>query len=608
MKFYPFIIFILLVISSTKISASGDSLLVKIGSSGITQDEYRQRFELIPQVSAGMKKNLEQKKNDLLYSLIAEKLWADEAQELKLDTSDIMQITFKTIEKMFVRDALYKIEITDKINISDEKKLEGVKRIYINLNVDVILFADSVSALKINEELRNGISFDSAKNIARSNLPPIQVKYGELKESVEDKLYDLNEDGFTPPVKSSSGWLIFKLLKKEPATFEKHEQVVMKAEEIIKHRKTETYYDEFFTKFFAGRKVETDAALFWSIAEKIAYRLNYKKAANSIPDSENVFLDVNDLLSIEKELGIDTLNMFFIKFDESPVTVKQFLREFIFDGFFSANVKPNVIAAKLNSRVKTFIEYELLSREGYGRGLQKLPEVKSSIAMWKNNYLAKILKNMLLDSVKISDDELHDYYLKKKQSTDGFLAEVNILEILTDSLEVIESVLSELENGADFRKLATLHTKRIWTRNNGGEFGFFPINMYGEIGSIASQMSIGEIFGPIKLPEGYSIFKLINKRESDVDTTLSYEESKEEIRKNLTYKKLSKFFIDFTVKLANKYSVTINEYMVNTIPVSDLNMLVYRYLGFGGRITAVPMAVPFTEWFLPWKESKKLVP
>ena len=608
MKFYPFIIFILLVISSTKISASGDSLLVKIGSSGITQDEYRQRFELIPQVSAGMKKNLEQKKNDLLYSLIAEKLWADEAQELKLDTSDIMQITFKTIEKMFVRDALYKIEITDKINISDEKKLEGVKRIYINLNVDVILFADSVSALKINEELRNGISFDSAKNIARSNLPPIQVKYGELKESVEDKLYDLNEDGFTPPVKSSSGWLIFKLLKKEPATFEKHEQVVMKAEEIIKHRKTETYYDEFFTKFFAGRKVETEAALFWSIAEKIAYRLNYKKAANSIPDSENVFLDVNDLLSIEKELGIDTLNMFFIKFDESPVTVKQFLREFIFDGFFSANVKPNVIAAKLNSRVKTFIEYELLSREGYGRGLQKLPEVKSSIAMWKNNYLAKILKNMLLDSVKISDDELHDYYLKKKQSTDGFLAEVNILEILTDSLEVIESVLSELENGADFRKLATLHTKRIWTRNNGGEFGFFPINMYGEIGSIASQMSIGEIFGPIKLPEGYSIFKLINKRESDVDTTLSYEESKEEIRKNLTYKKLSKFFIDFTVKLANKYSVTINEYMVNTIPVSDLNMLVYRYLGFGGRITAVPMAVPFTEWFLPWKESKKLVP
>ena len=47
---------------------------------------------------------------------------------------------------------------------------------------------------------------------------------------------------------------------------------------------------------------------------------------------------------------------------------------------------------------------------------------------------------------------------------------------------------------------------------------------------------------------------------------------------------------------------------MNSLPLSDLNMLVYRYMGFGGRVNAVPMALPFTEWFLPWKESKKLVP
>ena len=608
MKFYFFIIFILSIIVPARILASGDSLLVKIGSSGITQEEFRQRFEMIPQVSAGSKKNLEQKKNDLLYSLIAEKLWANEAQESRLDTSDIMQITFKTIEKMFVRDALYKIEITDKIKISNKEKLEGLKRIYLNLDLDVMLFADSASALKIYKDLRNGISFDSAKIIIQSKLPVVQIKYSDLREPVEDELYSLNPGGFTPPVRSSTGWLIFKLLKKDPATIEKREQAVTKAEEIIKQRKTEKYYDEFYLKFFGGRKVETDAELFWSIAEKIAYRLNYKKADDVIPDSENVFLDVGDVLAIEKELGIDNLDRHFIKFDESPVTVKQFLREFIFDGFFSANVKPNVIVAKLNTRVKTFIENELLSREGYRRGLQNLPEVKSSIAMWKDNYLAKIFKNMKLDSIKISDKELHDFYENQSHSSEGSLTEVNILEILTDSLEVIESVLCGLEHGVDFRKLAALHTKRVWTRNNGGEFGFFPVTMYGEIGRIASQMSIGEIYGPVKLPEGYSVFKLIDKRESDIDTTSSYEESKEEIRKNLTYKKLSKFFIDYTVKLANKYSVTINERLMNAIPVSDLNMLVYRYLGFGGRINAVPMVLPFTEWFLPWKESKKLVP
>lgn len=608
MKFYHFNFFILFILASARILASGDSLLVKIGSSGITIDEFQQRFELIPQVSKGAKKDLEQKKSDLLYSLIAEKLWANEAEELKLDTSDIMQITFKTIEKMFVRDVLYKIEITDKINLSDEEKLEGLKRIYFVLDLDVLHFTDSASAIEIYELLKNGITFDSAKSILQSNLPAIQVKYGELKEPVEDILYNLNEGEFTSPIRSSSGWLIFNLLKKEPATFEKRDQALMNVEEIIKQRKTDKYYDEFYGKFFSGRKVNTDAVLFWSITDKITALLNEKKISNSIPDSENIYVDVNDLLKIEKDLGNDTLKMSFIKFDESPVTVKHFLREFIFDGFYSANVNPKVIAAKLNARVKTFIEQELLAREGYRRGLQNLPEAKSSTAMWKNNYLAKILKNMLLDSVKVTDQEIYDYFRNQNKTSDLNITEVNILEILTDSLEVIEIVLHQLERGADFRKLASLHTKRTWTRNNGGEFGFFPVTMYSDIGRIAAQMNVGEIYGPIKLPEGYSVFKLIDKRETGIDTTLSFKESKGDIRQNLAYKKLSDFFIDYTVRLANKYGVTINEQLLNTISVSDLNMFVYRYMGFGGRINAVPMALPFTEWFLPWKESKKLVP
>ena len=608
MKFYQFKFFIICILISVGNFAAEDSLLVKIGSSGITIEEFQQRFELVPQVIKGIKKDIEQKKYDLLYSLIAEKLWSLEAEKLKLDTTDIMQTTFKTIEKMFVRDALYKIEITDKIGLSEKEKLEGLKKIYFDLNLDVMHFADSISALKIHNLLQNGITFDSAKKITQSNLPVIQVKFGELKEPVEDVLYKMHEGDFSLPIESSSGWLIFKLIKREPVSFENSDQALKSVEKIINQKKTEKVYDEFYRKFFRNTKIETDGFLFWSIADKISDRLYKKKITNSIPDSDNVYLDVNDLLNIEQELGPDTLKMRFIKLDDASISVKQFLREFFFDGFYSADVKPNVLAAKLNSRVKTFIEQELLALEGYKRGLQNLPEVRSSIAMWKDNYLAKILKNMLLDSIKISDAEVYDSYNKRDGNSQSALIEVNILEILTDSLEVVESVLNDLERGADFRKLAEIHTKRTWTRNNGGEFGFFPANMYGEIGKIAAQMNIGEIYGPVKLPEGYSIFKLIDKREKTTDTNLSFEEVKEDIRKNLAYKKLSDFFIDYTVKLANKYGVTINTQIFNSIKVSDLNMLVYRYMGFGGRISAVPMALPFTEWFLPWKESMKLVP
>lgn len=608
MKFYHLVIFLFLILPAAKTLALDDSVLVKIGNSGLTSYEFQQRFELIPQVSGGMKKDIEQKKHDLLYSLIAEKLWAKEAEHLNLDTSDIMRLTFKTIEKMFVRDALFKIEISDKIKLTDEERLEGLKRIYNDLVLDIIQLKDSLSAENVYSRLKNGLSFDSAKIILGSQIPPIQIKFGELSENVENILYTLNDGELTQPIKSSSGWLIFKLLKKEPAAFSNREQALMNAEEIIKQRKTEKFYKEFFGKLFGGKKVESDAVLFRSISEKISSILDEKKNNNSISDSENIYLDAADLLMMEKEFGEDSLGMSFIKLEEKPISLKQFLREFIFEGFYSSNVKPNVIAAKLNARVKTFIEQELLAQEGYRRGLQNLPDVKSSISMWKDNYLAKILKNILLDSVKVSDEEVYNYYNNKYHLSDQPVSEVNILEILTDSLEVIEHVMNELEKGEDFRTLASLHTKRTWTRINGGEFGFFPVTMYGDIGKAAANMKVGEIYGPIKLPEGYSIFKLIEKREREVDTSLSFEESKEEIKKNLSYKKLSDFFIDYTVKLANKFGVTINEQMVKSLELLDMNLFVYRYMGFGGRINAVPMVLPFTEWFLPWKERKKLTP
>lgn len=600
--------FILSVLIAVHIFAFDDSLIVRIDDSGISINELKQRFELIPQVTTGIKKDLEQKKNDLLYSLIAEKLWAKEAEQLKLDTSDIMRITFKTIEKMFVRDALYKIEITDKIKFTDEEKLEALKRIYTCLDLDVLRFTDSVKAVKSYQLLKNGISFDSVKFLAENGLPAIRVKYGEFTEHVEDVLFNLKQNEFTAPIKSSSGWLIFKLLEREPVSLPRRDQALKETEEIMNQRKTEKRYNEFFSQFFSGRTVETDVKLFWSITEKLNLILSEKKTSNSIPDSENVYLEVNDLLHIEQELGLDTMNMPFVEIDEFSVTVKEFLREFIFDGFYSADVKPNVIATKLNSRVKTFIEQELLAREGYRRGLQNLSEVKSSIAMWRDNYLAKVLKNMLLDSVKVTDEEVFNYFKNKNGLENKSMVEVNILEILTDSLEVIESVFHELENGGDFRQLASAHTKRVWTRDNGGEFGFFPSTMYGELGRIASTMKVGEIYGPIRLLEGYSIFKLIDRKESIVDSTLSFEESRKEIRKNLTYKKLGDFFIDYTVKLANKFGVTINEQLMKTISVSDFNMLVFRQMGFGGQLTAAPITLPFTEWFLPWTESKKLMP
>ena len=68
-------------------------------------------------------------------------------------------------------------------------------------------------------------------------------------------------------------------------------------------------------------------------------------------------------------------------------------------------------------------------------------------------------------------------------------------------------------------------------------------------------------------------------------------------------------YIDKTVSLAKKYGISVNSDVLNSIKVTNVEMMVYRILGFGGQITAVPFSQSFYKWknWLP-KSLKELLP
>ncbi len=609
MRIYVQILLFTIIITSISAAQQHDSTLAEVGKDNISVSEFRERFELAPQVYIA-KDNPYDNKHSLLYSMIAERLWSLQARKLGLDTTMIMKTSFKALEKMYVRDALYKSEIGNKVNTSEKELQEGLKKYFITLKLETLRSKDSSKIFTLYDELKNGASFDSLHNVVSPNIPALDVNYGDMAKPVEDIVYSLKKNDFTHPIKDDAGWFIFKVAGRieKSHTAKDINEVLEKVKKIIKDRKAQKYYDEYVDKFFNDKRVTTNGDLFWSMADKITSIMQNKKKTQNIPDTVNVYLSNSDFLKLENELGPDTLKMVFINFKENPFTVEDFLRYFIFEGFYSAQVDKRTLVAKLNGRVRRVIQEELLAREGYKRGYENLPKVRESIHMWKDNYLAKLLKDKLLDSTHVTGPEVREYYneqnkLRKKNET-----EVNILEILTDSLSTAKKLLNEIEHGADFRKLASANTKRKWTRAKGGEFGYFPAAEYGEIGRTAATLKIGEIYGPLKTQDGYSIFKLIGKKEKKLPPPPSFESEKAKLRKELYARKESKFLIAYTVKLAKKYGVKINENLLQNISVKDLKMYVYRYMGFGGRIAAVPQVLPFVEWYKPWEKNEKVVP
>jgi len=94
--------------------------------------------------------------------------------------------------------------------------------------------------------------------------------------------------------------------------------------------------------------------------------------------------------------------------------------------------------------------------------------------------------------------------------------------------------------------------------------------------------------------------------ENDNANVESFEEVKEKIKSGQYFNKLQDLYINKTVSFAKKYGVSIDSKKLNSIQVTNIEMMVYRYLGFGGEITALPYLQPFYKWKYWLPKSLKL--
>lgn len=586
--------------------------VAKVGNLSISDKEFLERYEMTPGLNRHRKSTTESQKIEFLFSLIAEKLWALEAQSLRIDTTEVMDFTTKNFEKMFVRDAFFTKEIKDKIVITNDELSEALKRNNSKLYVRFLFSNDQEEIYNLHSLLSSGISFDTI--LAESpekeeQLEPIEVVFGQMDEAVEDLLYQLKLNEFTTPILTQDGWYIFYLVNKSEQVLSganAREDAEKNVRKIIEARRLIEYQKDFFVQFFNNKKVDVNPELFEILAKNISSLFEYKKNNFFIKDGDLINLEPTDVLKMEEVFGENLLKKPFIYFDENPVTFKEYLRLLIFDGYNATNFKLNFIRASLNDRVRKDIEKELIYREGVKRGYNNLPEVKSEIQTWRLNYLFNALKDKFRDSVNVNDQEVYNYYLSKNQP-ESYPMLVNIIEILTDELQTVEKVFNELESGVDFKDLAKKYNQREWTKKNSGEYGLFPISQHGEIGKIASTMSVGDVFGPLKLKEGYSIFKLIDKQEEKVIPPKPFEKFKDKYKEELTFKKLYNKITDYTYSLALKYGVSIDANLLEQIKVTNLPSFGIRYLGFGGKITAVPLIAPNVDWADKWIKHQQQI-
>ncbi|MCC6550032.1 MAG: peptidyl-prolyl cis-trans isomerase [Ignavibacteriaceae bacterium] len=614
-SFFRTVLILLAATVSITVAQKAPLTIAEIGKERITDTEFRIRYELSPFITQKSDRDIAQRKSDFLFSLITEKLWYLEALNSGMSESQLFRFYYQPIEDIHLRDALFKKEISDKVKLSADDVTNAMMFAGIELKTAVIAGTDSVKLFSLYNALISSAEgkHDSVLSTYRSSglsLHQFAVSLGSMKDAeVENYLFTLKQGECSSPLRSELGWTMFLIREKTSKPVEiSNQSEVNRIKEIVRNRKILLKTEEYFANLLTNIRIDINEENFRFTAEAI-----YNKIRKRYPDGFDtsmgkLTLSDRDFRELLSEFAADNLKRPLFTLGGETATVFDFLAKIAFDVLTYSSAEKTHVYQRLNVSVKTFVQSRILTMEAKRLGLLQLEGVQHDLMLWKESMLAHFLKLSMLDSTRVSDDEVRRYY-----ETDIYNDRTQVylnLQILTlTQLSDVEDALRRITEGASFDEVTRSFGETDQLADSVGMTGLKPAAVLGSIGTIASSLELNQLYGPVRRENGnYSLLMVKEKQRSSDAPVIDYDKDKEHLRNYLAHKNITEYISDKTAELFKKYGVRVNEQLLSSIKTNDVYMFTHRLMGFGGRISAVPLLDNWADWINVPQLKKVLLP
>lgn len=200
----------------------------------------------------------------------------------------------------------------------------------------------------------------------------------------------------------------------------------------------------------------------------------------------------------------------------------------------------------------------LLPRHAREIGIHEAERVDKGIENTRRQALIERIRQVqVLETLDPSKEEIRVYYEAHK---DIYVREqrISILEILVDTREQADSLLVAIERGGDLDELARRYSRRSTRiRRAGGRMQLLRPDKYGNMGWEAKDAEIGQIVGPVKTAQGFSVFKVLKKVPARQQ---SFDEVWGRTRSHWIQDQTQERFDELLVKLRDQYAGQIQIY------------------------------------------------
>ncbi len=586
--------------------------LARVGSSVITERDLIERIELMPWEGKENPNQHDSSKIKALNSLVAERLLAIEGKQLNVGSDELTELKIRGMEKMFVRDELFKREVKQKVTISESEMRDGLVKFAWQLHIVAIAVKSLSDGDSLVKMLNKNISLTKIATTIRPTfitaVETVQVNFGGLDTLFENEVYAIGKKKFSKPfISSTYGWTVALIIDRGAnPVYEKMNSGDrrIRVDETIRQRKENIVARRYFAKILSPQKAKTDSLLFFALAKKLRTIIIQDSARHVNKGLFGVMSeDVDHMLTYFHS----DIQKSFVELNDRPLLFGEAIEAMRNLRLGFPLLDENSFVRALNYHLRTIIEAELMSREGYRQNLHYSESVQRDLQSWSNYWISRFLMWRVNDSVSVSNDELLEG-LRSSLPRIGTAYEVNVQEVLSDSLTTAMYVWGEYSRGIPLEDLARTYSKRAEWKDRAGVSQFIPLTKYPDITLRAIIADTGTIVGPVKTNEGYSLFKVLGKRSIGGINMPTADSIPINIRNNLVEKKRNRLMSTYVASLAKNYTVEVRYKKLSQVTIQPANMYTRRMIGFGGVITATPILFPNWEWMNEYQKNEKQLP
>ncbi|RKY82734.1 hypothetical protein DRQ07_00415 [candidate division KSB1 bacterium] len=492
-----------------------------IGSKEVIRlDEFNRDFLRSKSLQDAENASLEEKKN-FLNRLIDNRLLIIGAQEAGMDQDSVVKSRVDGFIKGKMIQKLYDIEVADKVikerDIRDLyarlSKEATVRMIFVKRPSDNSVEKIEEAKDKINKALQRVRNGEDFAQVARemSDDPSSRERGGLIKsmtwvrkdDPIRKAVFSLQEGQISNVLDERQGYFIFKLEKLKRIKQEPYKN----ARKQLRQRLISANRSKLSS---VAKKYLRDAKAFYMTAWIDSSLRKFSEAVAPYAKSNRAAM-VDSMERLPKDIK----NMILVKCVDQDFTVQDFINRVKITPLRKELVisRPEGIQLAIDG----WLTQDALVYQAKKKKLHKDPEILKSAEQQKRSEMSKrFLGEVIYKDLSVSDKEIMDFYNKHKEDKYFTPEKAKVQEIMLTDKDLADKIAKRAKRGENFTRLVKKYSERKRYKEKNGIIDYFPKGSWGAIGAEAFKLKKGEISGPIKLGNRYSIIKLLDKKKREI--------------------------------------------------------------------------------------------